>query len=229
MHTVMIACRTLQDELNLAVQETGCRHPIIWVDSEYHLDPNVLRQKLQQEIDAQQNTDTILFAYGSCGNGLSGLTASTAALIIPKTDDCISLVLSRPGEKFDRPKQTYFITKGWLESSKSFMKEYHHAINRYGEQRAKKIFEQIFKHYRYLMMIDTTAYPLVEWTDKAHELAKNINLELVMAKGGIRWLKKLLTGPYDDSFCVIPKGGTVKTSDFGYINEMSANQVISLY
>ncbi|HHW01945.1 MAG TPA: DUF1638 domain-containing protein [Thermoanaerobacterales bacterium] len=33
-------------------------------------------------------------------------------------DDCISMLLSKPKEKFERMKATYFIAKGWIESYK---------------------------------------------------------------------------------------------------------------
>ncbi|MFZ5644761.1 MAG: DUF1638 domain-containing protein [Bacillota bacterium] len=219
MSNVVIACRMLQDELNLAMRRTGCRYPVIWLDSELHLDPNLLRAELQKNIDSLENTDNILFAYGCCGNGLVGLKASTANLVIPRTDDCISIVLSRPGEKFKRQKHTYFLTKGWLEGSKSILNEYRHAISRYGEIRAKRLFEIMFKHYHHLMLIDTGAYNLEDCLSQAEELAQNTDLNLVVAEGGLWFLEKLLTGPYDENFCIIPKGGKASIDHFGYTSE----------
>lgn len=226
MSKAIIACQTIYDELNLAMHETGCHYPVIWVASDYHMDPNLLRTKLQEEIDNLKNVNDILFAYGCCGNGLVGLKASTASLIIPKTEDCISMVLSQPGEKFERQKQTYFLTRGWLEGSKSILAEYEHARKRYGEARAKRLFKFMLKHYHYLMLIDTGAYTLEDCLSKAEELANNTELEVVVAKGGIWLLKKLLTGPYDEDFCVIPKGGTVNPGHFGLADLVPAHQVI---
>lgn len=221
MNSTIIACQVLRDELNLAIRETGCSYPVIWVDAGYHNDPDLLRTKLQVEIDALENVNNILFAYGCCGNGLVGLKASTANLIIPKTDDCISMVLSQPGGKFERHKHTYFVTKGWLENPKNIFKEYQHAVARYGEQRAKRLFDKMLKHYRYLMLVDTKAYDLAEWASKAAEFADNLNLEMTVAEGGIMFLKKLLTGPHDQDFCVIQKGGVVKISHFSNISSDS--------
>ena len=216
MSYAIIACQTIRDELNLAIQETGCDYPVIWVDSEYHSDPNKLRTKLQEEIDVLPKTDKILFAFGCCGNGLVGLKAATANLIIPKTDDCISMVLSQPGEKYERQKNTYFLTKGWIESSKSITNEYWHCLKRYGEVRTRKLFKVMLKHYTDLMLIDTGAYNAEDCLKQAAELAQNTELKLITAKGSIWFLKKLLTGPYDNDFCHIPKGGLVTISDFGY-------------
>lgn len=226
MNYTIIACQTLRDELNLAIHETGCQYPVIWVESDYHIDPEKLRIKLQEEIDALENVGGILFAYGCCGNGLVGLRASSADLIIPKTDDCISMILSQPGEKYQRHKQTYFLTRGWMESSKSIVNEYRHALERYGEKRAKRLFELMLKHYNYLMLIDTGAYNLNECLTRAKELAGNINLELNVEKGDIWFLEKLLTGPYDQDFCIIPKGGVVSISHFGYYYKDSSQQAL---
>lgn len=226
MSDAIIACQTLHDELNLAMHETGCRPPAIWLKSDYHNDPNQLRVKLQEEIDGLKNIDNILFTYGCCGNGLLGLKASTANLIIPKTEDCISMVLSRPDEKFERHKQTYFLTKGWIEGSKSIFVEYEHALKRYGEKRTKRLFEVMLKHYHYIMLIDTGAYKLDDCIRKTKELAESTGLELIVAKGAIWLLKKLLTGPYDENFCVIPKGGSVNISHFGFANGKPFHQAV---
>lgn len=226
MTYAVIACRMLQDELSLAMRRAGCRYPVTWLDSELHLDPGLLRAELQKNIDSLSGADNILLAYGCCGNGLVGLRASTANLVIPRTDDCISMVLSRPGEKFERRKYTYFLTRGWMEGSKSIINEYRHAISRYGEKRAKRLFEIMFKHYRHLMLIDTGAYNLEDCLAQAEELAQKTDLELVVAEGGLWLLEKLLTGPYDENFCVIPRGGTVSTGHFGYAGGGSACQAI---
>lgn len=216
MNRVVIACRTLHDELLMAFRETGCNYPVIWMDSDYHLDPSRLRIKLQEIIDGLQNVDVALFVYGCCGNGLINLKATTADLIIPKTDDCISIVMSRPGETFTRRKETYFLTKGWIEFSKGLMSEYDHTLTCYGEKRTKRIFKMMLKHYMYLMLIDTKAYKVDDFMEAAADLARKIDLELVVSEGSLWYLKQLLTGPHDDQFCVVPKGQKVTLSDFGY-------------
>jgi len=226
MHDVIIACQTLYDELNLAMRETGCRRPVIWVDSDYHSDPDQLRAKLQEEIDNQENIEKIFLAYGCCGNGLVGLKASTADLIIPKAEDCISMVLSRPGVKFQRPKHAYFLTKGWMEGSRSIFVEYEHALKRYGQARTKRLFEIMLKTYHNFVLIDTGAYNVSDCLKKVEALAQNINLEPVVSKGGIWFLKKLLTGPYAEDFCVIPKGGVVHIGHFGTAGNVPAHQAI---
>jgi len=89
------------------------------------------------------------------------------------------------------------------------------------------LFEVMLKHYHYFMLIDTGAYNLEDCLRKAEELANNTGLELIVAQGGIWLLKKLLTGPYDEDFCIIPKGGLVNVSHFGFANGEPFHQAVT--
>lgn len=226
MTKAIIACETLYDELNLAMHATGCHYPVTWVESDYHLDPALLRTRLQEEINNLKNINSILFAYGCCGNGLVGIKASTAKLVIPKKEDCVSVLLSQPGRKFERPKQTYFLTRGWIQGSKNLFSELEHALKRYGAARTKRLFKSMLKHYRYFMLVDTGAYNVDEYSSKVQELADITGLEILVVKGDTWLLKKLLTGPYDDDFCIIPPGGTVSPGHFGLMDSVSNPQAI---
>lgn len=228
MNYTVIACRTLYDELMMAVKETQCEYPVVWVDSKYHFDPSKLRARLQLEVDSLVNADRILFAYGSCGNGLVNLRASTGELIIPKTDDCISMVLGPPGQTVQRQKETYFLTKGWMESSQGLFKEYWRTLKRYGDKKTKRIFEQMLGHYKYLMLIHNGSCSEESWTAQAHVLAAKTNLRLVETKGSIQFLKQLLTGPYDENFCIVRKGEVVTLGHFGYQNSETPRQVVKV-
>ena len=211
MKNVVIACQTIKDELNLAIKETQCRYPVVWIDSSYHLHPDKLRLKLQEEVDNLRNIDNILLAYGFCGNAIVGLKASGANLIFPRTDDCISMVLGcSEGNKM---KAAYFLTRGWIESPGGIMVDYLNAVKRYGEEKTERIFRLMLKHYNKLVVIDTGAYNLVDYIQKVQKFARISNLDLVVAEGSIGLLKKLLTGPYDDKFCIIKKEQEVNIDD----------------
>ena len=212
MKNIVIACQTIKDELSLAIKETQCEYPVIWIDSSYHLYPGKLRLKLQEEINNLKDFDNILLAYGFCGNAIAGLKASSANLVFPKTDDCISIVLSKDGE-LRQMKTAYFLTRGWIESPGGIMVDYSNALKRYGEEKAKRMFSLMLEHYDKLVVIDTGAYNIVDYIEKVQKFAKISGLDLVVEKGGIGLLKKLLTGPYDDKFCIIEKGQEVNIDD----------------
>lgn len=228
MKEMIIACETLKDELLTAMERTGSQLPIIWIDSLYHMEPGMLRKKLQEEIDSVENAENLLLAFGSCGNALIGVKATTANLIIPKTDDCISMVLCKQGERFERAKKTYFLTKGWIESSRSLTAEYKRAVERYGKEKAERIFKFMLNSYKYLMLIDTQSYDVKKYKGKAEKIAELTNMELIIERGSVWFLEKLLTGPYDDDFCIIPKGEEVKIHHFGYDTDFAPNKSVNL-
>lgn len=214
MGSIVIACKTLKDELEKAIIETEFKHPVIWIESDYHINPDKLRDRLQQEIDGLADVEQVLLCYGSCGNALVGLEATSAKLIIPKIDDCIALLLTKPNQKLTKIKNTYFLTKGWIDGSKSILNEYTHTLNRYGKEKTDKIFQLMLKQYKYLMLIDTGAYDINKYKSQSKNFAQILNLEFIMEKGQLWFIKKILTGPYDDYFCVIEKGEKVTLEHF---------------
>lgn len=51
MTTVIIACHTLMDELNMVIKETKSDFPVLWIESGLHLYPDSLNKRLQEELN----------------------------------------------------------------------------------------------------------------------------------------------------------------------------------
>ena len=47
MSTIIYACEMIRDEVVLALKNTGCNTPVIWVDNQLHTYPEKLRAYLQ--------------------------------------------------------------------------------------------------------------------------------------------------------------------------------------
>lgn len=225
MNNLVVACQTLADEVSAAMSCAGVHYPVILIDSKYHVDPNRLRETLQNTLDQTRDYDNILLAFGCCGNALIDLSANTSSLIIPKTDDCISIMLSNPKTSYKRKKATYFVNKGWLQSSRGLYAEYKYAVYRYGEKRAKILFKNMLRGYKFLMLIDTGAYDIKQCLELAEDTALATNLDLIIEKGSLWYLKQLFTGPHDENFCVIARGETVKMNHFGFISEKNRQYI----
>ncbi len=208
MTSVIIACHTLMDELNMAIQETGCDYPVLWVESGLHLYTESLNRRLQEELNGLSNVDRVLMAFGYCGNALLGITPHSFQLVFPRVDDCISLLLgSQQARKaMSEEMGTYYLTKGWLEFENNIWQEYQHALKRYGKERTDRVFKQILAHYRRLAVIDTGAYEVPEFLATTEKIAEILKLTHQVVPGSTRYLKKLLTGPWDDEFVVIEPG-----------------------
>lgn len=207
METAILACQTLADELQSAVVETGCSHSIIWVESGLHRSIKSLHLRLQQELNSIGNAEQVLLAFGFCGNALLGIKAPNFRLIFPRVDDCITLLLG-PQEK-SKKTGTYYMTRGWLEYENNIWQEYQELVNRYGQAKADRVFKVMLAGYQKLAVIDTGGYSLKGFLGKSAGVAEALGLKHQVVPGTLRYLKKLLTGPWDDEFVVIEPGETV--------------------
>ena len=212
MGTEIIACETIRQELLAAAGRCGCRYPIRWIKSGLHNVPAQLHAVLQEELDACAGCERILLAFGFCGNAVAGLCGGTAELILPRADDCISLLCGSQ-ERRAGFRETYFFTEGWLRGERTIWNEFQHTVDRYGEERAKQIFQVMLCHYRYCALLNTGCYPLEAAAEEVRRIARALGLEFISIEGTIACLEKLLTGPWDSaSFLVVPPGCTL-TSD----------------
>src|SRR5665648_113029 len=93
LKTIAIACQTIEDEINTINNTLPEPMPIVWVESGLHNVPAQLTKRIQEEIDKISGVENILLLFGYCGNSIDGLVASQAQLVVPKVEDCISLLL----------------------------------------------------------------------------------------------------------------------------------------
>jgi len=226
--TIIVACQTIRDEVNLAITETGVNYPVLWIESGLHNFPDRLGQKIQEEINKIENVETILLAFGYCGNSLLGIKSSRSQLIIPRVDDCISLLLGslERRQTLDKEVGTYFLTKGWLENEQNLLSEYERCVVKYGKDKALRVMKMMLNNYHRLMVIDTQAYQSEGILIKTKRFADALGLSHEKIDGSSRLLKKLLLGSWDEEFAIIQAGKKV-TLEHIIINnivEQSDNQ-----
>ncbi len=209
MGKAVIGCETLKRELESAMNEVGVNYEIIWIEPGLHNTPKLLRDRLQKELDnIESEVEQILFALGFCGNSVVGLKPERSKLIIPRVEDCITLILGDDQKRKEVSKSggTYFLTRGWLDSDKNIWNEYCQTVKKYGRKRTKELFDIMLKNYEQLGVVDTGVYDLGEFTDTTRKIADTLRLEHVIINGTLDYFKKLLTGPYDDDFVIIEPG-----------------------
>ena len=88
---VLLACPVLRDLIEPRLAGRGI--PGIFLDYGLHLHPARMAPALQAQLDALPGPRTVLIGYGLCGTGLAGLAAGPHTLIIPRTHDCIAMLL----------------------------------------------------------------------------------------------------------------------------------------
>ena len=214
MRTCIISCDVVRRELEQVCAELGCTLPVFWTGSGLHNYPARLCERLQEMIEGEAAAfDRILLATGFCGDSFCGLETRHTELIIPRTDDCISLLLgsAENRRKLTEHCGTYFLTEGWLDSDKSIFAEYRHTVERYVEARAKRVFGVMFAHYERVAVIDTGAYAVEPVYEKAQEMASTLGLRCEILPGKQSYLRTLLTGPWTQAqFLILPPGSTVE-------------------
>lgn len=216
MSEIMIACGMLRDELELAMDRTGVRPEIVWMEKGLHDKPQNLRTALQAEIDRlSPDHDSILLALCYCGGALDGVGSQTATLAVPRFDDCTRMLLAHtPGQRNLADCHCLYFTRQWLDSERFIGRDYDVHLKRYGAEKATYIYQAMLANYRALCMVDTKAYPLSECEAFAQETAKKLNLAYEVQPGTIRILEKLLLRQLDEEFCICKPGHRFHQVDF---------------
>lgn len=206
--TAVIACRMLQDELTLAMRQTGRTYPVIWLDSRLHETPGRLHAELKSAIASCQDADTLLLAMAFCGNAIDGIGAPDRQLVIPCFQDCIGMLLSEP-----RHTDAFYLTHGWLVGDQTLLEGYRRAEQRYGEKKARFIYQAMLGNYRAFSMIDTGAYDMEACQDITNQMSSTFQKALSRSRGTTHILHKLLLGHWDEDFLLVRPGETVILQD----------------
>ncbi len=213
MNTVALACETIIDEIKRSAEEIDSRIPIRWIESGMHNSPEKLRSFLQDEINSLESSDlyNILLLFGYCGNALLGLTSSSCRLVIPRVDDCISLLLggNKIRNALSEKAMAYYLTRGWLRHDNNLWNEYHYCLRKYGPQRTEEIYRIMLGNYKNLNVIETGAYNLADILPQTEELAGALGLEHEIVGGSLHIIHKALLGKWDDDFAIIEPGRAV--------------------
>ena len=232
MKTIIIACRTLEDEIELAKKNTGVTYPVTYIESGLHERPKKLAEAIREvfaEADAKQAAASkrgknakpqplrVLMALGQCGNSMTGLTAGNFELIMPKVDDCLSLLIGSNKEKaaLNLRDKAFFLTMGWLRGESTIMSQYRQSVEKYGEDTALAIMEMMYEHYETLGLIDTGAAPIDRLQEETKEIAELLGLKRKVYPGTIKYIEDLLTGPWpEDRFIIKKPGEAIAEQDF---------------
>lgn len=198
--TAIIACSTIRPELQAMMELCGCEYPVFYMDARLHDRPDDLRQAVQAQLDQLTDVDRVLLPFGYCGGTTVGLRSGNFEMILPRSDDCITLFLGSRENRNAVPDEryTFFLTQGWLDSERNILQEYERLCGKYNRRRADRVMRAMYRNYHAIGLVDSGLFPLEPQVELSGKIADLLHLEHRVLPGTGSLLQKLLCGPYDD-------------------------------
>lgn len=221
---IFIACKVFESMLDKEQQEFPFDQ-VTYLDYGLHRVPDKLSHTVQEAIDDVHEPSLIVLGYGLCGNGLKGIQSRQHTLLIPRTDDCIAILLGSYQsymKHFSQEPGTYYLTKGWLEAGSDPLKEYQEVRDKYGEEDAQWIMDTQYQHYKRLVLVAHQRDELEEYRPQAQEVAAYCSrwgMDYQEILGSDRYLARLLEtaaslDKADEDFLVIPPQNEIRQEMF---------------
>ena len=197
MNECIIACETLKNELSFCMEAANPDRCAIWIESGLHNTPAKLHDRLQKALDNIPSHGRVLLCFGTCGNSVLGLRTGPFELIMPRVDDCITLLLGSASvrERINQEHSAYYLTEGWLRGERNLIVEYNYCVEKYGAEQAKEIAEAIYGHYRTLGLLDTGVGDIASLYDSTKNIADTLGLERMVFPASVDYIRQLLNGP----------------------------------
>lgn len=226
----ILACKALYREISLLTAQCGNFIDATYLRQGLHDTPQLLQKALQSEIDSidagedvhsynprfRKDFDAILLGYGLCSNGVVGLSSKKYTLVVPRTDDCIALLLGsykKYREYFDMHSGTYWYTPSWIENAYTPSHEMEQAkfaeySEKYGEDNARYLMENelMLNNYSRAAYIAWEELPFPEYEEYTRRAAKYYGWDYDKVKGEVSLLKDFVNGNWDERFLVVKPG-----------------------
>lgn len=215
----VLCCNTLEDELGLVLAEVGPDYEVVWLEAGYHNRPAKFRDQINEILGGLGETERVILALGHCGGAVRDLDPRPFELIVPRADDCLSLLLGSLDARQRASKQaaTYFLTAGWLRHTENLITSFHRDAEHFGRERAEMVYRIMLKHYRRFGFIDTGAYRLEDQNGRVRPLTDLLDIKVERLPGDLSWLRRLLTGPWDEErFIIVPPGGRLTEAEWNW-------------
>lgn len=212
MPAKVIACQVLEADLR----------PLMPPDTEFeslaislHNRPRNLAAALKDAVEAADgHYDPIFLGYGLCAQATVGLVAHRSRLVLFRTDDCIGVFLGSSRarrEEMERQPGTYFLTRGYIgDGTGSLFDDYPRLVRRYGEERARAVMEELFRHYRRLVLVSLPgSEPSEADRDYARMNAERFGLDYEEKVGSRDLLERMASGRWGGDIAVFGPGEPV--------------------
>ena len=218
--TVILTCSSLESYVKMAQEKMHTNHPVMVIDRIYHVEPEKMKTVIREEFDRKNiEPETILVAMGFCG-GVWDQVQAQVKTIIPRVDDCVSLLLATDDQYIPNRKETghLYLYEDDPEkfSALSLLKDYCKAAGEFQKMDEETLFHMWFDQYGFLDIIDTGYNDCYEETyaEQTQKNADMIHAVLDYVQGSNRILEKLVSGNWDEQFLIAEPGHLIQHRDF---------------
>ncbi len=167
----LIGCEVLRSAVEPFLERSPTWAFAEFLDAGLHTTPEKLRPAIQERLDSIPGRARIFLAYGLCGNGLDGLRSGEHTLIIPRSGDCIPILMGSYdlyANDLQENPGTYYLSEGWLENDFHPLGQYDEWCRMYDEKTADRLKKLYYKHYRRVLLMGFSQ----EEIDRNRELAR---------------------------------------------------------
>ncbi|MDO8683027.1 MAG: DUF1638 domain-containing protein [Armatimonadota bacterium] len=235
MKLKLIACEVFFREVCHFAARSNNILDITFIPFGLHDTPEKLRERLQQEIDAEPPGayEYIALAYGLCSGGTANLVSRDTPIVLPRAHDCITLFLgsrSRYDARFADHPGTYYYTPGWIErkdgevdqgsvvelKARDRERRFQEYKEKYGEDNAAFLIEQESQwlaNYDRAAFINTGVGNVEQYREFTCGVAESHGWLQEEIAGDLSLLSKLVEGPWDpEDFLLVPAGQSIAQS-----------------
>ncbi|WP_072012949.1 DUF1638 domain-containing protein [Veillonella montpellierensis] len=217
MKSIILACPTLRYELTAALTSQHATIPIQYIPQHLHETPDALQRHLQQCVHRLSNEyDRIIICVSSCGGGTAGLMSNSSELIIPRTRDCIDILLSNEDSltTLQRPIDGVIFTKGWVDFNTNSPHSLSNLTNTKGKEYAENYIRNLYDGFNHFYFVDTGLGHLPYIIEKMTPLVDCLYGTSDIIHGNYGILKKIAREQFDEDFIKLSAHMTVDTSQF---------------
>jgi len=184
-----------------------------FLDFNYHGKPKLLHVRLQEIIDQSQDYELIIMTYSRCSNVVVGLLSQRVPLLLPRTHDCISLLLGSNERQLKLLKgnpRTYYFSRGWLDHGRTPYAEYLEYVASYGKEKAAELIKMLYGSYNKAVLIVTLGTKDIEkYRAKVREIADFFGWDVGEEEGDLHLLTTVLKGNTCQDTVYVEPGRTV--------------------
>lgn len=209
--TVILGCSSLKDFIEYAQNKAGTDYPVIWLNRLYHRDPAEMREHVIEALDKlDPEVETVLVSMGFCGGSWDKVKVPVK-LVIPRVDDCVSLLLQlndEPVSDLKDPRHLYI--KDRDPKNMCFKDIFDKMTVDLDEETKDRYHKDWMSYYDSMDIIDTGVYDVrrPEYAEPVKADADWLEADMNYVQGGTYLLEKLFSGKWDDQFMVFEPGDT---------------------